>query len=387
MFGTHRAIYNKLIEKSKDDCYSLSQKDLNAKYRPISQKHSLTTYLPDHHLNVPEEVMDSTYRDFTKALQSSRALYKSLKEKGDKTSFPRLSFKTKKDNASSIEIRSRSIKSANGILRFFPKYFEFNKEEGFKIKESIPVLDYSIRLQRTREGIYYLCIPRVKEFKKTDSRRVCSIDPGVRSFITLYDPEGLTLSVDDANNKIFKRCLLIDRLQSKLSKEKQKRSRYRFRKAIYRLYQRIKMMISDMHQKVSKWLSDNYKEVLLPSFNTSDMTSKQKRISSKTSRAMLTWSHYNFKKLLECKMKRSGGRVIECKEHYTTKTCSQCGIINHNITKQKVFTCLICKLETDRDVNAARNIFLKNEQYISWDLRSQVSEMPTSRLSSRNLVI
>ena len=153
------------------------------------------------------------------------------------------------------------------------------------------------------------------------------------------------------------------------------------------MYQKVKCMISDMHQKVSKWLSDNYNEVLLPAFNTSEMTSKQKRISSKTSRSMLTWSHYKFKKLLENKMKRSGGRVIECQEHYTTKTCSKCGIINHNITKQKVFTCPHCKLETDRDVNAARNIFLKNEHLLSWDLRSQVSEMPTPRLSSQDLVI
>lgn len=161
-----------------------------------------------------------------------------------------------------------------------------------------------------------------------------------------------------------------------------KRCRYRLRKTIYRMYQRVKCMIADMHQKVSKWLSNNYNEVLLPSFNTSDMTSKQKRISSKTSRAMLTWSHYKFKKLLECKMERSGGKVIDCREHYTTKTCSQCGKINHRIARQKVFTCSNCNLETDRDVNAARNIFLKNEHLLSWDLRFQVSEMPTSRLSS-----
>lgn len=382
MFGTHRAIYNKIVDSSKDDCYKLSLKELNAKYRPISQKHSLTNYLPDYHLDVPEEVMDSTYRDFTKALKSSRELYKVLKDKGDKTSFPRLSFKSRKDNTTSIEIRSRSCKSTDGVLKFFQRYFGFGKTEGIKIKESIPDLNYSVRLLRTREGRYYLCIPRNKEFKQTNSVRTCAIDPGVRSFITVYDPHGLTLSVDDTKDYIFKRCLLIDRLKSKLSEDQTKRCRHRLRKTIYRMYQRVKSMISDMHQKLSKWLSDNYSEVLLPSFNTSDMTSKQKRISSKTSRAMLTWSHYKFKKLLEYKMERSGGRVIECQEHYTTKTCSQCGIINHNITRQKVFTCPHCQLETDRDVNAARNIYLKNEHLLSWDLRFQVSEMPTPRLSS-----
>lgn len=387
MFGTHRAIYNKLVESSKEDCYKLSLKDLNAKYRPISQKHSLSNYLPEYHLDVPEEVMDSTYRDFTKSLKSSRELFKTLKDKGEKTSFPQLSFKSRKDNTTSIEIRSRSFKSTKNLLKFFQRYFGFKENEGILIKENIDVLNYSVRLQRTREGHYYLCIPRLKEFKQTDSIRTCAIDPGVRSFITLYDPHGMSLSVDDTENKIFKRCLFIDRLKSKLSGEKSKRSRHRLNKKIYRLFQKIKAMISDMHQKVSKWLSDNYKEVLLPSFTTSDMTSKQKRISCKTSRAMLTWSHYKFRKLLECKMERTGGRVIECQEHYTTKTCSQCGRINHNIKKQKVFTCPNCNLETDRDINAARNIFLKNDHLLSWDLRSQVSEMPTPRLSRLNLVI
>jgi len=184
-------------------------------------------------------------------------------------------------------------------------------------------------------------------------------------------PRGLTLSVDDTKNKIFNRCLAIDRLQSRLSQEQSKRSRYRLRRTIYRGYQRVKAMVFDMHHKVAKWLSDNYDEVLLPSFNTSDMTSKQKRISSKTSRAMLTWSHYKFKMLLNYKMERTGGRVIDCQEHYTTKTCSRCGIINHNIKKQKVFACPHCQLTTDRDVNAARNIFLKNEHLLSWTNRVQ----------------
>lgn len=384
MFGSHRAIYNKLVESSKDDCYRLSLKDLNNKYRPISQKHSLTNYLSDYHLEIPEEVMDSTYRDFTKALQSSRALFKVLNEKGEKTTFPTLSFKSKKDNTSSIEIRARTIKLIDDGIRFFPTYFGFEKTKGITINESISEINYSVRLQRTREGKYYLCIPKNKEFKQTNSIRTCAIDPGVRSFITIYDPQGITLSIDDTKDYIFKRCLLVDRLKSKLSKELIKRNRYRLRKLIYRMNQKIKLMISDMHQKTSKWLSDNYNEVLLPSFNTSNMTSKQKRISNTTSRKMLTWSHYKFKKLLEYKMERSGGRLIECQEHYTTKTCSQCGIINHNITKQKVFVCSHCNLNMDRDVNAARNIFLKNEHLLSWNLRFQVSEMPTPRLSGRN---
>lgn len=382
-FGTHRAIYNKLVERSVSDCYKLSLSELNAKYRSISQKHSLINYLPDYHLKVPEEVMNSTYQDFTKAIKASMELFKSLKDKGDKTTFPNLKFKSRKDNSTSIEINARSFKSTENVLNFFPRYFGFKTQnDGIRIKENISTLDYSVRLQRTRAGDFYLCIPKKKSFDQITSVRSCAIDPGVRGFITLYDPHGLTLSIEDSNNKIFDRCLTIDKLQSKVAKGLSKRSRYRTKRTIYNSYQRIKRMTMDMHQKVSKWLSDNYTEVLLPKFATSDLTSKQKRISSKVSRAMLTWSHYKFKKMLEYKMERSGGKVIECTEYYTTKTCSCCGRINRNITKQKVFSCSRCDLVMDRDVNAARNIYLKNEYLLSWDLRSQVPEIPTQELSN-----
>ncbi len=366
MFGTHRAIYNKLVESSREDCYKLKLSELSQKYRPISQKHSLTNYLPDYHLDVPEEVMDSTFRDFKKALKSSIALFKALKKKDKKTSFPTLKFKSKKDNSSSVEIRTRFVKTPkDGVLTFYPRYFGFSKNEGIAIKEKIPDLQFSIRLQRTRDEKFYLCIPRVKAFEQTSSIRVCAIDPGVRSFITMYDPTGITLGVDDAKEYIFRRCLTIDRLISSRSKETNKRKRYRMQKRLTKSFNRVKAMIADMHHKVSSWLSKNYNQVLLPSFQTSDMTSKQKRISSKTSRAMLTWSHYKFKKMLEYKMERSGGKMIECEEYYTTKTCSCCGRINYSITNQKVFKCNHCDLTIDRDVNAARNIFLMNEDLLT----------------------
>jgi putative transposase len=385
MFGTHRAIYNKLVEESKDDCYKLSKKDLAEKYRGISQKHSISKYLPDFHLEVPEEVMNSTYRDFTKAIQASRELYKSLKSKNEKTTFPSLKFKSRKDNSSSIEIQSRSIFTSEKFIRVFPKYFGFDKVQGIAVKQSIPDLHYSVRIQKTKNDNYYICIPRYIDFVHTDSRRVCAIDPGVRSFISIYDPHGLAFSIDDVNDVIFKKCLNIDFLKSIKSKERSKRKRNRLSKKIYNLFQRIKSMISDMHHKISRWMSDNYNEVLLPSFETSQMTSKQKRISSKTSRAMLTWSHYKFKELLRYKMERSGGRVIDCKEYYTTKTCSCCGRINHNIKAEKTYECVNCKHVLNRDLNAARNIYLMNEYLLTWTNRVQVmSKKPTSRLSVLN---
>jgi IS605 OrfB family transposase len=333
--------------------------------------------------------MDSTFRDFIKALDSSRALYLSLVEKENKkqlhlrkpVAYPRLKFKSWKDNTSSLEIRSRTIMSSSkdGLIRCYPTFFKFKKGEGIPFHGNLPTMDYSVRLQRTRNRKYYLCIPALKTFAQTQSNSTCAIDPGVRDFLTIYDPAGLVVGIKDGNEHIFNRCMRIDRLQSRLSKETSKRKRYRMRKHIYNIYQRMKHMINDVHQKMSKWLADNYKEVLLPKFETSEMTSKQKRISSKTSRAMLTWSHYKFRMMLTDKMERAGGRLILCNEYYTSKTCSRCGTINNHIKRQKTFDCKNCKVVNDRDVNAARNIYLMNEHLFDWTLRVQGVGKPTSR--------
>lgn len=393
IFKTHRAIYNKLVEISREDCdklfkststkqFNFLKQEIVKKYRPVSQKHSLTKYLHKSHLRIPEEVMDSTFRDFIKALVSAREIYNTLISKNKKVSHPRLKFKSWKDNSSSIEIRARTLQSSkDGLLRMFSRYFKFGKEEGISFSGTMPKIDYSIRLQRTRDQRYYICIPNVKEFQQTNSTRVCAIDPGVRDFITLYDPQGLVMGITDGHNKIFKRCMTIDRLQSRLTIEKSKRSRYRIRRTIYNIYQRMKSMISDMHQKCSKWISENYNQVLLPTFETSDMTSKQKRISSKTSRQMLTWSHYKFRQMLKYKMERTGGSMIDCKEYYTSKTCSCCGLINNSLKGSKMFECSKCNFVNDRDVNASRNIYMMNEHLISWTNRVQVSGKPTQRLS------
>ncbi|RAW43342.1 hypothetical protein PC110_g529 [Phytophthora cactorum] len=157
----------------QDDCYKLSKKDLAEKYRGVSQKHSLAQYLPDYHLEVPKEVMNETYRDFTKALDSSLALYKSLKERDEKTSFPCLTSKSRKDKTTSVAIQAMSVSSpVAGIFHILPTNFGLKRDEGFKVREAIPEMNNSIRLQMTREPKFYACIPRVKVFPEMQSNRV-----------------------------------------------------------------------------------------------------------------------------------------------------------------------------------------------------------------------
>ena len=47
-----------------------------------------------------------------------------------------------------------------------------------------------------------------------------------------------------------------------------------------------------------------------------------------------------------------------CTEEYTSKTCGRCGELN-DVKALDVYSCNKCKLVIDRDVNGARNIYIK----------------------------
>ena len=46
-------------------------------------------------------------------------------------------------------------------------------------------------------------------------------------------------------------------------------------------------------------------------------------------------------------------------EACTSKTCSNCGWYHHMLGKNKVYKCGGCRMVMDRDVNAARNIYMR----------------------------
>lgn len=191
------------------------------------------------------------------------------------------------------------------------------------------------------------------------------------------------MSITDANDAIQRRFDRIDELRSQMNilkparryrvgrigqatRDELRTSRrlsrmlYRLKYEELRLQERVKNMVHDMHHKVAKFLSEHYHQVLLPHFKTQGMVARSGVLGHRTRRMMLTLSHYKFKTILKEKMARTGGRVVDCDEWWTTKTCCRCGRINFEVTVQH-FWCIDCLAIHDRDVHAAKNIFLMNE--------------------------
>ena len=76
----------------------------------------------------------------------------------------------------------------------------------------------------------------------------------------------------------------------------------------------------------------NYQAILLPIFETQDMTRRAgRRIRSKTARMMLSLRHYEFKQRLRWKAWQRGALVLDVNEAYTSKTRSWDGSIKSNL--------------------------------------------------------
>ena len=93
--------------------------------------------------------------------------------------------------------------------------------------------------------------------------------------------------------------------------------------------------------------------------NMKPVTSKDNDLDAKTKKIGLAMKHYQFRQRLLYKCKAYNIKVKEVNERYTTKMCSCCGNYNANLKGEKIYKCVACKLEIDRDVNGCRGIIIK----------------------------
>ncbi|HWU42665.1 MAG TPA: transposase, partial [Bdellovibrio sp.] len=303
-------------------------------------------------LDTPAAIRDGGLMDVVKAYRSNLA-------KPGNNNFT-LHFKKKNAPSDSIVV-PKTCYTKRGV--FYPRFFG-NKP--IKSAKRLPVeLEYEARIVRNHLGHFYFCIPKkLDKYDGPSRNKIISIDPGVRTFCTGYDSDGLVVEVGESDiSKIESLCHEYDDLQSECSHPTTRhRKRYKLKRSGRRKQRRIRNKVDELHKKLSKWLCENYNIILLPKFETQKMVSRnQRKINSRTARNMMTLSHYRFRTRLMNKAREYPNcRVILCGEEYTSKTCGECGFLHHKLGSSKVFKCPGCKQESDRDRNGSRNILLKN---------------------------
>jgi len=109
------------------------------------------------------------------------------------------------------------------------------------------------------------------------------------------------------------------------------------------------------------FLVSNFDVILLPTFETREMTKRTKRrICSKSARNLLNFSHFRFKRFLKHKALQRGKVVVDANEAYTTKTVSWTGEVKQVGSAKQISSGIGSeKVVVDRDYNGARGIMLR----------------------------
>lgn len=220
----------------------------------------------------------------------------------------------------------------------------------------------------TENGCWWLCCyDTIEIFRTTSVNKVCALDCGVRTFQTVYSPsEVAELGSDYFKDKLLPLYIKLDKLiskrkiQSNLKLDNQRNTDLItfYNKKINKLRLRIKNLVEDLHKKCANYLTNEFDLILIPVFETKKMSKLgNRRLNNKSVRAMLGLSHYKFKETLKWFAKKKGKLVIEVDESFTSKTNPFTGELM-NIGSSKSFKHL--NRIYDRDMNGARNIFIKN---------------------------
>lgn len=364
-FGCYRKTYNMAVAHLKANPGDLKAKILRDLF--VSDNAVIGTDL-EYLLETPHDVRNNAIRDLITNYQTCFKKYQK-----DKIPFD-FKFKSKKDG-DAISIRARCIVKRNekGEVKKPSKKRNKPRAPGFYkfIRNIIPqkvkdCLCSDFEIVRTKTNKYFICFPNHVEYcsKLPSGDGIASLDPGVRTFQTVYDTNGRIIEIGNGDiKKVSEWKSNAEKLEAELKdvEKYNRRKRKHLKRAALRLREKIQNRINDLHHKVSKFLVTEYDSVLLPEFPVSQMVKKQdqNKIGKQTRKDLLSFKHYQFKQMMKYKhCTTEDTKLFITNESYTTITCGKCGKLKR-IGASKEYSCNHCKSQFDRDHNGARNNLLK----------------------------
>lgn len=298
--------------------------------------------------DVPSHLLDNAIAEASK--NYSAAISTSIKT----GKFHELKFKSKKRltvETMTIEKSAIKEKKPNSIYPSFLGTFKCN--DTLTNKKDFTI-SYHKKLKEWNVNIPYDNEPVTNNHKHD----FVSLDPGEVNFLTGYAVDHGFMMGENTRERFMKVAKEVDKIKSLHDTSKEHDKRKSLRKAMHAKLDKIKNLRDDLHWKSAKYLAKNYKNIVIPIFQTSDMV---KNLNHTVSRNIMTQSHYKFRMRLLHKAQEYGSKVYVVTEEYTSKTCTKCGRMDTlSETSYRTKKCSGCKIELNRDLNGARNIFLKH---------------------------
>ena len=326
--------------------------------------------------SVPYQVKRTSVRDACRAMANVKKSNKKLADaqaNGQRwdENFSELHFRSRKNPKQSCYIPDDAV-TEHGI---------YHKILGpLRRAEAIPEGNKECRLIKER-GCYWLAVPFPAQCDVETPRGdgAVALDPGVRTFLTFFSETDCGEIAYKAFGRIQRLCHYLDDLISRTADEPESHRRRRMRRAQAGLRQKIVNLVDELHWQTARWLTSNYRVILIPTFETHDMTRRGgRKLQSKTARMMLSFRHYEFRQRLIWKAWQRGAPVVEINEAYTSQTRSWDGIVDERLGGRTVIRDE-SGFGMDRDINGSRGSFLRalGDSPFLRELLTQVASRPT----------
>jgi len=343
MFGCSRFVWNYFLDLNNKIYLEAKEKDLKKKHLNYYDCANQLTDLKKKN----EWLKEANSQSLQQTLKDLDTSYNRFFKK--QSGFP--NFKSKK-NRQSFRI---------------PQFFELNENQiSFpKFKEGIKTIVHReikgnikyAAISKTKTEKYFVSITTDYEVKKKrTSNNSIGIDLGIKDFAVSSDGKKYNLELKRNDSKI-------KFLHRKLSKKKNgSNNKKKARLQLALQYEKAENRKQDFQHKLSDKLCKENKLIAIEDLNIKGMVKNHclaKSISNQ--------SWYSFITKLEYKSERYSGKIEKTNRFYpSSKTCSNCGYINQDLTlKDREWNCPQCKIKLDRDVCASQNILAQVQRELN----------------------
>jgi len=374
------------LQSLKVDASTETIKELNEQIKAINTqrrtamkkfKYKKNEMIHPFEINTPKDIRANAVKQCCDAHKSG---FSNLKN-GNIKHF-HMNYKRKKDPIQTIELSHKNISIKDNTVKICPsilkdpilKIDKHNNKLKRKLKDL--QIENNVDIQRKTSGSevgYYIFIcvkinPVPTKHVKVD--KVCGIDPGVRTLATVYTH---SMSNHETIISEYKDLDLLAKYNKKIDSLKRNKNiailkKNKNRKNLSKRKRLRKKHLNKLDKKKVDYTNRLHWEFI------NDVVSKNDIIyfgdikshdivkhgyNHTLNRCFNDLKFHVLKQRLIYKASIQGKQVILVPEHYTTKTCSCCGLINETVGSKHVFNCSKCNLKTGRDMNASKNMMLK----------------------------
>lgn len=331
-FGCTRFIYNYFLNHRKQQYISLGKSDSY-----YGQNKLLTDLKRQEGFEWLNEVNSQSLQE---ALRNLEKAYTNFFSK--RAEFPK--FKSKKKNKNSFTAH-QNVKLLGDRIKI-PK---FKKPIKIIMHREVKGEVKSATFSLTSTGRYYVSILVEQEHNvQKHTGKTCGIDLGLKDLVITSDSQRYK------NPKHTKKYEIeLAKAQRRLARKKKgSKGRERQRLVVAKIHEKIRNVRQDNLHKISRELVNNYDVICVEDLNIKGMV-KNKKLAKHISDA--SWGE--FVRMLEYKCEWDNKQLIRIGRFFpSSKTCSECGWINQNLTlSDRNWQCANGHV-LDRDVNAANNI-------------------------------